>query len=120
MNEIDIFNRWFIDSLFLFMITFSYFLASYSSSGVSEADKYFHVNDNKETQNKSIVNISSTNYTDCEYCKKKKFVRSSHCRTCQECVLRRDHHCIWIGNCVGIGNNQYFINFCLWITVFIF
>lgn len=40
--------------------------------------------------------------------------RAHHCRTCKTCVLKYDHHCPWINQCVGLGNERYFILFMFW------
>ncbi len=98
------------------MIIFSYFKAQLTSPIQTDVDKYFSIDSNSRSI--SIVNINPAQYpTKCEFCNKKKFERTSHCRVCKICVLRRDHHCIWIGNCVGYRNNQYFLNFCFWVVV---
>ena len=34
-----------------------------------------------------------------------------HCHICQCCVMGFDHHCPWIGNCVGGRNQHYFVSF---------
>mmetsp|Transcript_26150 Transcript_26150/g.65383 ORF Transcript_26150/g.65383 Transcript_26150/m.65383 type:complete len:174 (+) Transcript_26150:817-1338(+) len=37
--------------------------------------------------------------------------RAKHCGYCGRCVERFDHHCPWVNNCVGIGNNRALVVF---------
>lgn len=48
------------------------------------------------------------------YCIKCDFfkpMRARHCRVCNRCVLRFDHHCPWTGNCIGRANMKVFVQF---------
>ncbi|CAH0395836.1 unnamed protein product [Bemisia tabaci] len=47
----------------------------------------------------------------CEACDGFKAPRSHHCRKCARCVLKMDHHCPWINNCVGYANHAHFTLF---------
>jgi len=44
----------------------------------------------------------------CKWCGKYKPDRCHHCRVCRTCILKMDHHCPWIYNCVGFRNHKYF------------
>jgi len=44
----------------------------------------------------------------CKWCSKYKPDRCHHCRVCRTCILKMDHHCPWIYNCVGFKNYKYF------------
>lgn len=45
----------------------------------------------------------------CKWCIKLKPDRAHHCRVCRRCILKMDHHCPWIYNCVGWKNHKYFM-----------
>ncbi len=109
-NEYQIY----ISSFILIMILYTYFKSSLTESIQSKIDDHLYLSDYTP---KHLVNINIKDYVNCEFCKLKKFHTASHCKYCNICILRRDHHCIWIGNCVGLQNNQYFLNFCFWVLV---
>jgi len=46
----------------------------------------------------------------CQRCLKTKPDRCHHCSQCNLCILKMDHHCPWIANCVGFYNYKYFLN----------
>ena len=47
------------------------------------------------------------------------FSRSWHCNICNICILKREHHCMFVGYCVGHRNHRYFCLFLfyMWLSV---
>jgi palmitoyltransferase ZDHHC4 len=45
----------------------------------------------------------------CKTCSLLKPARSKHCSICKHCISKLDHHCIFINNCVGYGNQHWFL-----------
>ncbi|XP_067295265.1 palmitoyltransferase ZDHHC15A isoform X2 [Pseudorasbora parva] len=54
----------------------------------------------------------------CHHCQLIKPDRCHHCSVCQMCVLKMDHHCPWLNNCIGFSNYKFFMLFLLYSLVY--
>ena len=77
----------------------------------------FYYNTNRPLL-KTIVNGHVITLTFCYSCSSFRPPRTSHCSLCDNCVERFDHHCLWLGTCIGKRNYKYFylLIFCLNIS----
>lgn len=59
-----------------------------------------------------IVGIGAKVQGEATYCKECEIYRpksAKHCFRCNNCVLELDHHCPFLGSCIGKNNYQHFI-----------
>lgn len=70
-------------------------------------------NNNTEANNGLII----VDLRYCTVCNIEQPLRAKHCRICAKCVATYDHHCPWLGNCIGERNRKYFYIY-LWSQLF--
>ncbi|CAG2111871.1 unnamed protein product [Medioppia subpectinata] len=57
------------------------------------------------------------NWRFCAACEGNSPPRSYHCHICDECILKRDHHCVFSGCCIGYKNFRYYYGLLIYVGI---
>lgn len=64
-----------------------------------------------------VINDETIRHRYCVTCNVYKPPRASHCSVCDNCVKEFDHHCPWVGTCIGQRNYRFFCTFVFCVTI---
>ncbi|KAI9292506.1 zf-DHHC-domain-containing protein [Neoconidiobolus thromboides FSU 785] len=105
---------------FVFSCTFAaslyfYFDATLSDPGSIKKNRYIR---DKSGFIRNLAKVNMLNNRQfCTTCIVSRPPRSKHCKFCDQCVLKFDHHCPWTYNCIGSNNHRQFILFLILLLV---
>jgi len=129
----DIFPRWYnivnvpiFATMWIFTICM-HLTVAYMDPGIvtrlpkkkieSTGDPYLDAINTPPTTKQIVVKDKSITVKLCSTCNVYRAPRSVHCSTCDNCVMRFDHHCPYVGNCIGLRNYKFFLYFLFGVLI---
>ncbi|KFM74883.1 putative palmitoyltransferase ZDHHC24, partial [Stegodyphus mimosarum] len=68
-------------------------------------------------KHKKLPSVLRPNWSYCHFCQMNSPPRAYHCPICDECILKRDQHCMFAGCCVGFYNHRYYLMSVIYIMI---
>ena len=94
--------------LFFIPIIYGLLKGGTRDPGIIERNNEYASYNNKKNTIKINIKGHMVNLNYCYTCFHFRPPRTSHCAECDNCVEKFDHHCLWMGTCVGKRNYKYF------------
>eukprot|EP00192_Tetraselmis_astigmatica_P010565 CAMPEP_0117681440 /NCGR_PEP_ID=MMETSP0804-20121206/18985_1 /TAXON_ID=1074897 /ORGANISM="Tetraselmis astigmatica, Strain CCMP880" /LENGTH=377 /DNA_ID=CAMNT_0005491201 /DNA_START=396 /DNA_END=1527 /DNA_ORIENTATION=- len=113
-------------SLLVFMLGWSYFATVFTSAGSVPPGWHPFPTDEDATAERERVcsgllpqtaNTGVLRPRFCRKCQAWKPQRAHHCSVSNACILKMDHYCIWVVNCVGLLNYKFFLLFLFYTSL---
>ena len=79
---------------------------------------YSSENQNKRINKPHVLRGRKYKQKFCQTCMIYRPLGCSHCKICDVCIERYDHHCPWVGNCIGRNNYNIFYFYVLSFNIF--
>lgn len=108
-NELQSVTDWYFLNAILLTTLFLHLYLHYADPGFLRSTK--HMSDEIEPSIHQEQDNSRSNGSYCNKCSLKRDEQVGHCTVCKSCVLRRDHHCFWVDNCIGYYNHKVFVSY---------
>ncbi|VDN99910.1 unnamed protein product [Rodentolepis nana] len=64
-----------------------------------------------------IAQKCGPDWTYCIRCESVRPPRAHHCHQCDVCVIRFDHHCTFLAQCIGLANMKYFMRLLIQVSI---
>lgn len=80
-------------------------------------NKFRYHNKEEEDKKKILDQMPCEKLSYCTTCQLMRPPRAFHCNECGCCIEIHDHHCPWVGTCVGYRNGRYFAYFLMCVGI---
>ena len=106
-----------IDIILYILVIIFLLMGGCSEPGLVERNNEYAFYDNRKSVIKMNIKGHIVNLNYCYTCFHFRPPRTSHCAECDNCVEKFDHHCLWMGTCVGKRNYKYFYYLVSLVTI---
>lgn len=109
-----------IGSILLILILICFAKVTSTDPGILPRRSSKKTNYGRPPRTQKFIQNKVIKITYCDVCEIFQPPRCVHCVQCENCILEFDHHCPWLGNCIGKRNYPYFFCILLFGALYMF